>query len=210
MKKTFFILWLLIFKLIPVNGQIKAVTDKGKEVILYENGTWKYAETNTPTDSEDSIRLSSKTYSRTSQSSFLVKSETIAMGIYINPNKWAFSKGDGAKEYKFNSKDDEVYAMAITEKTPIGLNYFPGIALENAKGADPNAKILHREYRIVNNKKILCLTMSAFISGIDFRYIGYYYSNKSGTIQLLCYCTEPNFTKNLEEIENFLDGLVEL
>ncbi len=38
------IIWGVLFFPLLINAQIKATTEKGKEVILFDNGTWKYTD----------------------------------------------------------------------------------------------------------------------------------------------------------------------
>ncbi len=71
-----------------------------------------------------------------------------------------------------------------------------------------DAKIVKEEYRIVNNQKVLCMQMRGTIKGIKFVYFGYYYSDKSGTIQLLTYTSEELFKDLQKEFEEFLNGFV--
>lgn len=53
------------------------------------------------------------------------------------------------------------------------------------------------------------MQMSGTIRGMRFTYYGYYYSNSNGTIQLLTYTGENLFPNYLNDIEEFLNGLVE-
>jgi hypothetical protein len=57
---------------------------------------------------------------------------------------------------------------------------------------------------------VLCLELQGTIKGIKFTYFGYYYSNSNGTVQLLSYSTEQYFGRIQKELENFLNGLVEV
>ena len=52
-------------------SQIKAVTETGDEVILFEDGTWKYADT-TKTEKED-ISINPKKFTKNSTATFLLK-----------------------------------------------------------------------------------------------------------------------------------------
>jgi hypothetical protein len=80
------------------------------------------------------------------------------------------------------------------------------IVLTNARKASLDARIIKKEYRIVNKTKVLCLEMRATIKGTRFVYLGYYYSNENGTIQLLTYSTEKFFEKERSSLEEFLNG----
>ena len=83
-------------------------------------------------------------------------------------------------------------------------------ALKNAKEAAPDATIAKEEYRIVNGKKVLMLTITGNIQGINFIYFGYYYSNKSGTVQFLTYTAQNMYDGYLSECETLLNGLVDI
>lgn len=61
------------------------------------------------------------------------------------------------------------------------------LALENAKAVAPDAKITKQEYRIVNGNKVIYLEIDGTIQGINFKYLGYYYSNISGSTQYITY-----------------------
>ena len=82
------------------------------------------------------------------------------------------------------------------------------MALINAQKAAVDAREICTEYRIVNDKKALCLKRQGTIKGIKFVYFGYYYSNTNGTIQLLGYTSEKLFDGIRNELENLLNGFV--
>lgn len=203
-----FISILLLFSATIINAQIKAVTEKGDEVILYSDGTWKYtSEENS--SKEDTIAVNPSPFAKSSTSGFLVKSTRTNIGVWINPKKWSFSKskeGD-VSEYEFEYKGDDLYAMLITEKIGIPLENMPAIALGNAKEAAPDARIVKKEYRTVNGNKVLMLRMDGTTQGIEFSYYGYYYSGDKGTVQFITYTAKSMLESLIPEIEALLNGL---
>jgi hypothetical protein len=207
MKK---IINLLLMFIVTINSfaQIKAVTETGEEVILYNNGTWKYL--NDSIVIKNDIKLNEKEFSKSKNSTFLVKSKTLNIGVWINPTKWAFEKGDPAesREYMFQEKDESLYGMLITEKLQIPIETLLNIAIENGKKAAPDIKIINQEYRIVNGTKVVMMQMSGTIQGINFVYYGYYFSSESGSVQFLTYTSQELVKGYLDDIEEFLDGLV--
>ncbi len=106
-------------------------------------------------------------------------------------------------------KGEYLYAMLISEKLTIPIESLKNIVLENAREATPDIKIVHQEYRNVNGIQVLMLQMQGTIQGIQFTYFGYYYSNEQGTIQLLTYTGANMFQEYKNEIEKFLNGLVQ-
>lgn len=196
-----------------VHGQTRAVTDQGKEVVLYDNGKWVYVSDSTNPASADSIKTNPAIFTKPADASFLVKSKRLNIGVHINPKKWRFSTGEkvsASAEYMFTMSSGEGYAMLITEKAAFDLESLRMAALINAKKASPDVKELFSEYRKVNGLPVLYMEMQGTVSGIKFHYAGYYYSNSKGTVQLTSFTTQsefPNIKSNLTEI---LNGLVEV
>lgn len=192
-----------------LNAQINAITETGDEVILFDDGTWKYL--NDSIIENVVIPINEKEFLKDKKSTFLVKSKKLNIGIWINPKSWSFTKGteNDAFEFQFQKKEDDLYAMLISEKVQIPIETLKGIAIENAKDAAPDIKVINEEYRSVNGVQVLMMQMSGTIRGMRFTYYGYYYSNSNGTIQLLTYTGENLFPNYLNDIEEFLNGLVE-
>ncbi|QKJ64892.1 hypothetical protein [Flavobacterium sp. M31R6] len=214
MNKIFFMICFLTISNIA-KSQTKALTDNGKEVLLFDNGTWTYLQDSSSVNSTsiDSLTLNKNKFTKTSQATFLVKSTSFNVGVFINPSKWAFaSHKDNEKtpEYRFSLKSGEGYALMITEKTQVDLENMRQIALLNAQKASFDVKETSAEYRIVNNKKMLCLKFQGTVKGIKLAYFGYYYSNPNGTVQLLGFSSQQYFDSIQKELENFLNGLVEI
>lgn len=212
MKKLVFV-FISLAILNTADAQVKALTETGREVILYKDGTWKYTQDSTGAAESSAavLKLNPVTFSKPAASTFLVKSKVVNIGVYINPGKWTFSPSrneEEASEYTFKMKSGDGYAMLLTEKTEIDLEEMKQIALINAKEAAPDAKVESAEYRMVNNIKVLCMKITGTIHGIKFKYFGYYYSNANGTIQLISYAGQKLLDQSYKEFEEFLNGFV--
>lgn len=135
MKKHLLLLFLLT-GVYTGYAQTRAITDVGDEVLLYSNGTWKYANEKAHPSSIDSVLNINKTpFVKSKLATFLVKSKIMNVGIYIVPGEWEFEKGADNEiiEYHFRLKAKDSYAMAITEKIEVPLENMPGIVLTNAQ-----------------------------------------------------------------------------
>jgi len=212
MKKLIFS-FLFLFSFLITHAQISALTETGRQVILFNDGTWKYSTENKENNKNkpDTIKTNPAKFSKSPAATFLVKSEKTNTGIFIDPDKWTFKphlENETSPEYRFNFKSDDCFALLITEKTPFNLEIFPEIALKNAQKAAIDARITNQEYRLVNGNKVLFLEMSATIQGIKFKYVGYYFSNEKGSIQLLTYTSEATYKDTFSELETFLNGFV--
>ncbi len=209
MKKTL----LLIFTLFFINltqAQQKAITETGEEVILYDDGTWKYQDEKDAIEKE--IPTNSSKFTKAAEASFLLKSTKTNIGVYLNPKTWSFKKSGEEEESEFDLelKGGDLYGMIITEKVEIPLVSLKSIALENAKAVAPDAKIVNEEYRTVNGIKVLFLEMNGTLQGIKFSYYGYYYSSPNGTVQFITYTSQSLQSSYKAEREKLLNGLIEI
>ena len=201
--RLFFTLIFILISSVSFASQ-KAITDTGEEVILYDDGSWVYSDKTNQIENE--ILTNTETFQKPESSTFLLKSTINSSAYWINPKKWSFEKGTGSAEYKFELKGSDLYGMSVSEGMPIPLETFPHIAVENAKEVSPDIKIVKKEYRIVNGNRVLYLELQGKIQGIDFMYLGYYYSDDSGSTQFLVYTGQNLVSKYISEINDFLNG----
>jgi hypothetical protein len=180
----------------------KARTETGKDVLLYADGTWKYAadETATAANAATGTRPSSATKKvETTRGDFV---------IWYDDAKWQLEKAtDEDDKLTLRLRRSDGYAMILAEGLPMPIETLKGVALQNAKAAAPDSKIISEETRRVNGKEVKMLIIDGTVSGIPFRYYGYYYSGKQGTIQLITYTGQSLFEKYKLEFTNLLNGL---
>ncbi len=209
MKRILLCFTCILFSLL-LTAQKKAVTESGEEVILYENGTWKFV--NEAGQIKTEIPVNPAVFKKSSASSFLVKSNKLDIGVWLDPKKWSFKKSgeDDVSEYDFELKGKDLYAMLITESIEIPLESLKTIALENAKEAAPDIHIVKEEYRTVNGKKMLYLQMDGSAQGIKLSYCGYYYSDEAGTVQFVTYTAQSLLSRYMPAIEEILNGMARL
>ena len=207
-KKRLVISLLFVSLSIMCTAQIKAVTEHGDEVILRTDGTWPYADSKA--EKATKIDTSHISFIKNEKASFLVKSNKLSCGVYIDPKKWSFSKNktDDASEIGFTLKEKDGYGMLITEKIEIPFETLKAAALSNAKDVAPDVSIVKEEYRKVNDRFVLMLQMAGTLSGIRFMYFGYYYSSPNGTVQLITYTSSNLFKDYADDLEEFLNGFV--
>jgi hypothetical protein len=186
----------------------KAITNDGHTVILNDDQTWRFEDSKL--NNLTKIPTNSKKFFKSNSQTLKVKALPTSFSVYTDPKKWNFSKDkDTQNRLIFNSKISEVYGLIIPEAIEFDIENLGVIAFENMIKADPNAKINRKEYRIVNGKKILFMEMEATMKSIKFKYLGYYSSNKSGSVQLIGYSSANIVDSNLDEIESFLNGFLE-
>ncbi|NMP31832.1 hypothetical protein HII17_09670 [Thalassotalea sp. M1531] len=204
--KIFIVILLCLFSLNAFASQ-KAVTENGDVVILKEDGTWSYEEGKASAEIE--IPVNTTAFKKDKKSNFALKSSKTNSSFSINPKKWKFKKnenGHESAEYTFQLKNGDLYGMAISEQVEIDVEELAKIAFDNARDAAPDTKIVKKEYRTVNGHKVIYMEMVGSIQSIKFKYLGYYYSNSSGSTQYLTYTSTNLVEKYKTEIDRFLNG----
>jgi len=188
----------------------KALTGSGRVVILNDNGTWSYSDpTDVPVFSTP-LELNNRAFERSKDADFLVTSNINSTAYWINPKKWIFQKSapNEDSEYDFDYKDGDIYAMMITERIELKVESLIEIAFDMIREFDPQATVVSKEYRNVNGIKVVFMQMNVTISGGDFTYLGYYYSDTTGSTQLVTYTSTKLVVKYRQEMEEFLNGFV--
>ncbi|WP_027376286.1 hypothetical protein [Kaistella palustris] len=199
---------------ISVFSQVKALTEDGKDVVLLENGTWKFVNESDAALLE-TIETNSAAFEKSKTSTFLLKSKRINVGIYINPKVWKPSTKAESPfvEYMFNSADQETLfaGFFLTEKVQIGsLKNLKDIVIANIQKNADYFRLIKSEYRNVNGLKVLYLRYSANAKGIDFEYAAQYYIDSEGYCGVAGFSPKKNFDKNAAQIQELLNGLVQV
>ncbi|MFC1516766.1 hypothetical protein ACFL7E_08425 [Thermodesulfobacteriota bacterium] len=205
MKKTFLII-LLLLAATSYAGQ-KAITDTGETVILNDDGTWVYS--NDVKKTAVIIKTNKRKFVKPKGASFLLKSKKNSSAFWVDTHRWTFKKEEAgaAGEYEFQLKGGDLYGAAITEAIPMPIETLVDVAFLNAKDAAPDSKIVRKEYRVVNGKKLIYMEMNGTIQGINFSYFGYYYSDASGSTQFLTYTSSTLVSRYKSDINDILNGL---
>ncbi len=207
MKSLFTLLFCFCISFISL-AQKNAVTETGDEIVIYDNGTWKYLNEELNQVEKVEIPVNPEAFVKSKKSSFKIKSSHLDIGVWVQPKKWHFKKATSnpAAEYQFKLKDGDLYAMLITEKVEIPLESLKTIALQNGRNAAPDLHIVHEEYRTVNGIKVLMMQMDGTAQGIKFSYLGYYYSSDAGSVQFISYTSQNLLEEYRKTSEELLNG----
>jgi hypothetical protein len=107
----------------------------------------------------------------------------------------------------FQSKDGVGYAKLISEKMGFPLDGLKQMALVNMRKKDPSATVVSEERKRVNGTEVLAMKFDITSAGLPFRFSGYYFGGKSGSLQLATYTSSALFTQNEGMLTEFLNGL---
>jgi hypothetical protein len=210
MRKSFFFYLTCIIFINTAIAQKKAITDKGDEVILYDDGTWKYA--TSLNREEKPFEINPVKFTRDKAGSFLLKSNRIHVGFWLDPKKWKFYKAVNNEdaEFQMELREQSTQVVIISEKVQISLESLHQIVLTTLKAASPDLLILHEEYRMVNGLKVLYVQARGTISGMKANFYNYYYSDSSCTLQYDVIGLNKDAMADKKNAEELLNGLVAL
>lgn len=189
-------------------AQTHAITDKGDEVILYNNGTWKpVIDLSTP---EKPITTNPEKFSRGKDAVFLLKSNRIHLGFWLDPKKWNFGKATSNEdaEYQLQLKDESLQALIISEKIHIPIETLRNIVIKNAQKVSPDYHLVFEEFRIVNGLKLLYIQAEGTISDMPINFYGYYYTDSVSTLQFVTMSFNNSKSNDKKIAEELLNGLV--
>ncbi|WP_223558414.1 hypothetical protein [Chryseobacterium lathyri] len=195
-----------------VKAQVKAITEDGKEVVLFDNKTWKFVNESDDKTLE-TITTNEELFEKSKESTFLVKSKNINAGFYYNPKSWKIVKAPGATafvEYAFNNNSNSaIYALFGSEIVPIqSLKNLKDILLPAIQRNADYFRLKNSEYRTINGIKVLHIEYSANVKGIDFEYIANLYLTNEGYASISTYTYANKFEANKKEMENFVNGII--
>ena len=128
------------------------------------------------------------------------------MSLQFNPKKWTQKPSQEPGRYRFTHASGDGYGLVIAERIAVSMDAFPDIALNNAKNADPNAKIVVREKRKVNGAEVWFLQMDVVVDKTPFAYYGYYYASDAGSVQIITYTGKNLIAEYKDDFLEFLNG----
>ncbi len=193
----------LLLLSMPLAAQERAVTESGKKILVFPDGTWKQEAGEPGKEARPGAELSRPATATAKASIHRGKS-----AIFYDPAKWKTKGPEESGRSEFEHVDGDGYAIVITERLAMSMDALRNVALSNAKEAAPDAEIVSEEKRRVNGSDVLVLTIKGTIQEIPFFYYGYYYSGQEGIIQAITYTGQNLFDEYKPEFERFLNGLV--
>lgn len=206
--KNFLLIYVLFFYQTVIYGQkIAIIKETSEEVILNDDGTWNYL----LGEPEKEVSKDTLSYLKPKLVNYLLKSERIKCGVWINDKEWTFSKNKddmSPVEYNFRLKGQDAYGMIISERIETSIDALLDLAYQNAQRVATGAKIVKKEVRNVNGTIIHYLEMHGTIQGVKFVYFGYYFTSENGTIQFLAFTSNTLLERYKKNMENLINGLV--
>jgi hypothetical protein len=129
--------------------------------------------------------------------------------LRYDPARWQEDKPTATQPpgtFIFHDASGEVFFKVIAERIQIGLKTFPGIGLTNAQAADPLAKVTQKGPRSVNGLDMVFQEIEATIDDVPWTFYVHYYSDTSGSVQLVGYTGRALIAEHRSTIEQFVAG----
>ena len=182
-----------------------ATTEDGKQVILNTDGTWKYA----PADKKSTAEMGEE-WKKPDSATSVLKGKAGFYEVWYDPDKWTPdpSPHNPIVEYSLVSSSKDGQATIIAERTAMPLETLKRAAIENAKKAAPDLKVIDEQHIKVNGAPVLKMRMHGTIQGIAFAYLGLYWTGKAGALQVITYTSQNLEEEFRPEFEKLLSGLV--
>ncbi|OOG77896.1 hypothetical protein [Algoriphagus sp. A40] len=222
LKKTIS-LWILILALTSGNfafSQIKAVTEKGDTIYVYNDGTWSYELQEIAERPEllgflsEEIPITKITEPVNTPSTSLqkVRNENDQFSFYYNETEWKrvppASLNDEA-EFAFESKLNDSWAIIISEETPIEKeNLFKIAKYTMSEKMGSEVEVVKAESILVNGQEVIRGVLKTTASGFTFIFDSFYFSDDRGSVQISTWTSEAIWKKNEKNHLDLLSGFV--
>lgn len=201
-------------------SQIRAVTEYGDSIYVYNNGTWSFELLEfgevSPQMSNMNIRIDFDTLSTPftvpEGSTKEVVSNSGQFLIRYNSELWNRippAQLNQDAEFAFKSKVSDIYCVVISEVTeipPESLFRIAKTTMEETMGS--KTSIANAEVRTVNGAEVTRGVLKLNYSGIDLTFDTYYYSDERGSVQFVTWSSGPIWETNYDMIHNLLNGFV--
>ncbi len=193
----------------PLNAQIKAHTENGREVSLFNDGTWKYADDGGGTIYTD-LSLNPIAQYKPYAAQKSINSSHINVKIFFDAKMWEYKRISPAeaREYEFWTKWGDGKAIITTEERQVKIDQLHLIAASNAIKMVPDIRVTSEELRKVNGYEVLAINFEGTINGVQHLFLGYYYSGAAGTVQFLTWGSQGFFAENRKAFTHLLNGLM--
>ena len=126
--------------------------------------------------------------------------------IDYDSSHWKPQETGEAGIYQFAHDSNAAYTRVISERVEIPIDKFGDVALANVRKADPNARETQRGWRTVNGKRLLYLEFEATLNNLPITYYGHYYSDPSGSVQIIGWTHKTVIDAYRDDIEMFVSG----
>lgn len=165
-----------------IAGEKGRVQLNGREVILFDDNTWKF---------------SSEPVSKTNKDCVLIKSTTLPVTICLDDTVWTNGDSNDAAELSFVTKDKTLFLLVITGTDEVQLDAFEKAIVANAQGAAGKkpVDVKSKERLDAHGLEWGRMVYDADSEDIKIRYENYFTTIKGkGSVQFVFYTTPDQYS----------------
>ena len=173
---------LILFSDHVIAGERGRVQLNGREVILFDDNTWKF---------------SSNAVAKTNKDCVLIKSATLPVTICLDDTVWANGDSNDGAELSFKTKDETLFLLVITETDEVQLDAFEKAIVANAQSAAGKkpVQVKSKERLDAHGLEWGRMVYDANIEDLQIRYENYFTTIKGkGSVQFVFYTTPDQYS----------------
>ena len=112
----------------------------------------------------------------------------------------------GVRRSQFRHRNGEIWVSSISERSEIAVDQVMELALTNAREMDPKARAIQRGQRTVNGRTLRFQELEASSNGVSVVLYCHFFSDATGTYQLMGWTTKNLFPQHRATIESWVAG----
>ena len=161
------------------SGRVKL---NGREVILFDDNTWKFSDTNASIPDRGCV---------------LIKSTTLPVTICLDDKVWKNGNRNDAAELSFVTKDEKLFLLVITETDEVKLDAFEKAIVVNAQSTagKKSVDVKSKERLDAHGLEWGRMVYDSDIDNLKVRHENYFTTIKGkGSVQFVFYTTPDQYT----------------
>ncbi len=128
------------------------------------------------------------------------------MAVRYDSSEWNMQASSEPGVHQLQHSTSDLYVRVIEERIQIPLEVMPEVALANAREVDPNATAIRQGSRVVNGVRMLFMEYETTVDGVPFVFVGHFFSDTSGTVQIIAWTGRNLLAEYRDTIERFVSG----
>ncbi len=175
-------------------GDIRAVTEEGRKVVLHTDGSWEY-----------------DTLSHGAARTEALKSSVTGYIVNYNPVLWTVKKNtetNPSAEFELEHVTKEAYALLISDKSNLPPIALKKSFMEKMRSTASSLQVLEDTTGTVNGVGVSIVTVKATIQDMSFVYHTLFYSSDKGSFQLSAFTLERFIDDYRKDFEDLFRGFV--
>ena len=128
------------------------------------------------------------------------------MAVRYDSSEWSVQASSEPGVYQLQHSTADLYVRVIEERIQMPLEVMPEVALANAREVDPNVTAIRQGSRAVNGVRMLFMEYEARVDGVSFVFVAHFFSDTSGTVQIIAWTGRNLLAEYRDTIERFVSG----